>query len=335
MIFRSVRVAAFLAVGAVLFGAEQGWYPHEGGLMKYRVNIRFGEEPDTMPEGWKFGRVSAVATNPQGEVFVFQRGIKADPIIVFDPKGKYLRSWGKGMFGNPHGLRVDRNGDVFVTDNGDHQVMKFSKTGQLLMTLGIKRQAGTNNKTFNRPTDIAFAPAPSTDFYVSDGYGNARVVKFDQNGKYLLDWGRKGKAAGEFNIVHSIAVDSGGTVYVCDRENNRIQLFDPNGKFLRQWTHLGATQNIFITPKDEVWIMTHRDNIENITYDTLAGRIMRVDRVTGRILGAMESPGHWINVSAAGEIFIGSLTGNVFRWYPGWMQGTANSEEGLRPNNQP
>ena len=82
-----------------------------------------------------------------------------------------------------------------------------------------------------------------------------------------------------------------------DRENNRIQIFDANGKFLKQWTHLGATQNIFITPKDEVWVITHRNNIENITYDTLAGRIMRMDLETGKILGAMESPGHWLHVA--------------------------------------
>ena len=131
-----------------------------------------------------------------------------------------------------------------------------------------------------------------------------------------------------------MAVDSKGTVYVSDRENNRIQIFDPNGKFLRQWTHLGATQNIFITPKDEMWIITHRDNIENITYDTLAGRIMRIDLATGKILGAMESPGHWLNASSTGDIYIGSLTGNVFRWYPGWLNQGLGSEEGLRPANQ-
>jgi DNA-binding beta-propeller fold protein YncE len=327
-------LALTLILATAGLAAEQGWYPHEGGLMKYRVNIRFGEEPeDTMPDGWKFGRVSSVATNPAGtEVYVFHRGKKADPLIVFDAKGKYLRSWGKGMFGNPHGLRVDREGNVFVTDNGDHQVMKFTRDGKLLFTLGVKGKAATDNKTFNRPTDIAFGK--NGDFYVSDGYGNSHVVKFSKDGKYLLDWGKRGTGPGEFNTPHSVAVDSKGAVYVSDRENNRIQVFDPNGKFLRQWTHLGATQNIFITPKDEMWIITHRDNIENITYDTLAGRIMRIDLTTGKILGAMESPGHWLNVSSTGEIFIGSLTGNVFRWYPGWLDRGLGSEEGLRPANQ-
>ena len=171
-----------------------------------------------MPAGWKFGRVSSVATNPAGtEVYVFHRGKKADPLIVFDNKGKYLRSWGKGMFGNPHGLRVDRDGFVWITDNGDHQVMKFTKEGKLLMTLGIKGKAGTDSKTFNRPTDVAFAK--NGDFYVSDGYGNSRVVKFSKDGKYLLDWGKKGTKPGEFNTPHSVALDSKGTVYAfSDRE---------------------------------------------------------------------------------------------------------------------
>ena len=297
--------------------AEKGWYPHEGTLMKYRVDIRFGEEPeDTMPEGWKFGRVSGVATDSRGQVFVFQRGPKADPIIVFDSKGNYLRSWGRGMFGRPHGMRVDRDDNVWITDHIDHQVMKFTNDGKLLLTLGIKGQTGTDEKTFDGPTDISFAA--SGDFYVSDGYGNDRVLKFSKDGKFLLTWGQSGTGPGEFDLVHSVAVDSQGRVFVSDRENDRIQIFDGNGKFLRMWTHLGATQNIFITPEDEVWIITHRDHAENINYDTLAGRIMRVDIETGKILGSMESPGHWLNVSRAGEIFIGSLTGNVFRWYPGW-----------------
>ncbi len=312
-------------------GTPQGWYPHEGSLLKYRVNIRFGEEPETMPEGWKFGRVSAVAVDSAGQVSVFQRGKKAAPIVVFDAKGQYLRSWGQGMFGNPHGLRVDRDDHVWVTDNGEHQVMKFSKEGQLLLTLGVKGKAGADDRTFNRPTDIAFAP--NGDFYVSDGYGNSRVVKFSKDAKYLLEWGRRGTGPSQFNTPHSVAVDSKGRVYVSDRENNRIQIFDASGKFLRQWTHLGATQNIFITSKDEIWMITHRNNIENLTYDTLAGRIMVVQPETGAILGSMESPGHWIHVSPRGEIFIASLTGNVFRWYPGWLSQGLGSEEGLEPAN--
>jgi DNA-binding beta-propeller fold protein YncE len=317
---REVVLAALAGSSALAAAQQQGWYPHEGGLLRYRVNIRFGQEPESMPEGWAFGRVSAVACDSAGRVFVFHRGNKADPLIVFDAKGKYLRSWGKGIFGSPHGLRVDKSNNIWVTDTVTHQVMKFTNEGQLLLTLGIKGQPGADAKTFNRPTDVAFTP--SGDFFVSDGYGNSRVVKFSAQGKYLLEWGKRGTGPGEFNLPHVMAVDSKRRLYVSDRENNRIQIFDLNGKFLNQWTHTGATQGMAITPKDELWIVTHRDNIENVTYDTLAGRIMRIGVETGKILGAMESPGHWLELSPAGEIFIGSLTGNVFRWYPGWLKPT-------------
>jgi outer membrane protein assembly factor BamB len=340
---RTITLFAAVGVAVCLMGCAgapepapasmepQGWYPHEGGLLKYRVQIRFGFEPEnTMPKGWYFGRVSAVATDSSGEVYVFQRGEDADPIVVFDKDGKYLRSWGRDLdFGNEHGLRVDPDDNVWITDNGNHQVMKFTREGKLLLTLGVRGESGEDDKHFFRPADITFGPDGSV--YVADGYGNARVVKFSPEGEYITAWGKHGTGESEFNIVHSAAVDSKGTVYVSDRENNRIQIFDADGKFLRMWTHLGATQNIFITLDDEMWIITHRDNIENITYDTLAGRIMNIDMETGRIIGAMESPGHWIHVTPEQYIFIGSLSGNVFRWYPGWMEGKADSEEGLKP----
>ena len=311
------RLAPIFLIAMTATPQPQGWYPHEGGDLKYRVQIRFGKEPDSMPEGWEFGRVSAVANDSAGRVFVFHRNLKIDPLVVFDAGGKYLRSWGKGVFANPHAVRIDRDDNVWLIDTGIHQVMKFTGEGQLLMTLGVKGKAGTDERTFNRPTDVAFAA--NGDFYVSDGYGNSRVLKFSRDGKYLLDWGKRGAGPGEFNLPHQVQLDSKGRVWVSDRENNRIQCFDAGGKFLKQWTHLGATQGISITPRDEMWIITHRTNIENLTYDTLAGRIMKIDLETGRILGSMESPGHWISVSAKGEIFIGSLTGNVFRWYPGWL----------------
>jgi len=299
--------------------AQQGWSAHEGGLLKYRVMIRFGEEPDTLPDGWRFGRVSAVAVDSEGNVYVAQRGPRADPIVVFDASGKYIRSWGKGLFSNPHGLRIDAQGHVWTTDTGYHLVMEFTNDGRLLRTLGTKGKADATRDTFNRPTDVAFLP--NGDFFVTDGYGNSRVVKFSRDGKYLMEWGKRGQGPGEFDTPHVAVVDSHQNVYVSDRENNRIQIFDSNGKFLRQWTHLGATQGMDISPQDELWIITHRNNQENLSYDTLAGRIMRIDVASGRILGSMESPGHWLGLGRNGDIFIASLTGNVFRWYPGWVTG--------------
>ena len=316
-------VALFIATGF----AQQGWYPHEGALLEYRVVIRFGEEPDTMPDGWKFGRVSAVGVDSAGNVYVFQRGAKADPIVVFDSNGKYLRSWGKGLFSSPHGLRIAQSGHVWVTDTGYHLVMEFTNDGKLLRTLGTKGKPGATKDAFNRPTDIAFLP--NGDFFVTDGYGNSRVVKFSREGKYLLEWGKRGKGPGEFDTPHSSVVDSRSNVYVSDRENNRIQIFDANGKFLRQWTNLGATQGMDISPKDELWIITHRNNEENLSYDTLAGRIMHVDIATGKILSSMESPGHWLALGRNGDIFIASLTGNIFRWYPGWVKGMHETSPGV------
>ena len=327
-----IKLFSPLAVAGMLLAQPQGWYPHEGSLLKYRVQIRFGEEPDTMPDGFKFGRVSAVTVDQKGEVYVFHRGKKAPPVVVFDAAGKYLRSWGTGVFGNPHGIRADRNGDIWTVDNGDHQVIKFDRNGKELKRIGIKGQNGNDSKTFFRPTDIAFSP-DGKYIYVSDGYGNSRVVQFTFDGKFVRTWGTPGTGINQFNTVHTIAVDSKGTIYVSDRENNRIQIFTADGKFIKQWTHLGATQNLFITAKDEMWIITHRNNIENLTYDTLAGRIMHIDLASGKIIGAMESPGHWLHVTPENLIFTGSLTGNVFRWAPGWLEKGLGADEGLKPSN--
>jgi len=296
------------------------WPAHEGGLLKYRVQIRFGEEPDTMPDGFKFGRASAVTTDGAGNVYAFQRGPKADPVIVFDSAGKYLRSWGKGVFGTPHGIRIDKAGNVWCVDNGNQQVYKFTPDGTLLQTWGTKGVIGTDDKTFGRPTDIAWDSRGN--FYVSDGYGNSRVVKFDATGKYVTAWGTPGDGPSQFRVVHSIAIDSKDRIYVSDRENNRIQIFDVSGQLLKMWTHLGATQGIFITPRDEMWIITHRNNTENITYDTLAGQLMKIDLESGKVLGSMESPGHELTVTPSGDVYVASLTGNIFKWspMPNWPQ---------------
>lgn len=193
----------------------------------------------------------------------------------------------------------------------------------------MKGRAATDDKTFNRPTDIVFSP-DGKFVYVSDGYGNSRVVKFTYDGQYVTAWANP--APRRASSIPSTGWPSTprAPVFVSDRENNRIQIFDANGRFPQTWTHLGATQNIFITARDHV-VITHRNNIENLTYDTLAGRITKIDKDTGRILGAMESPGHWIHATPENLIFIGSLTGNCFRWYPAWLDKGLGADEGLRP----
>jgi DNA-binding beta-propeller fold protein YncE len=301
----------------------EAWNPHEGGLLKMKVQIRFGVERQAgvaenawkqMPAGWVFGRVSAVSTDAQSNVYVLHRNTTIDPVVVFDANGNYLRSWGKGVIGDPHGIRVDRDNNVWVVDRAG-QIIKYSNDGsKALLTLGIKGKKGTDDKTFDLPTDVAWDSQGNT--YISDGYGNSRVVKFDKNGKFVLTWGTPGSGPSQFSTVHSIQFDSKDRAYVSDRENNRIQIFDTSGKLIKIWNHLGSTQGIWISPKDEMYILTHRNNVENITADTLAGRLMKIDLESGKVLGSMESPGHLMGGSPNGDIFVASLTGNVLRWMP-------------------
>jgi DNA-binding beta-propeller fold protein YncE len=207
-----------------------------------------------LPPDFKFGQVSAVATDSADRVYVFHRG--KHPIMVFDRDGKFLHSWGDDLVKTAHGLRIDRNDNVWVTDIGHHLVMKFDTTGKLLMTLGKKDEPAATHDQFNRPTDVAITPGG--DFYVADGYGNSRVVKFSKEGKYLMEWGKKGTGRGEFNLPHAICLDGQGRVYVGDRENNRIQVFDAEGKFLAQWKEGGAPFGLFRTSDGRLFVADGR-----------------------------------------------------------------------------
>jgi DNA-binding beta-propeller fold protein YncE len=226
----------FIAIAAGSAQAADAKFPD------YRAVPNWAKLPDNV----KLGGVSAVATDSADNVFVFHRG--KQPVLVFDRDGKFLRSWGDEHLKTPHGLRIDRDNNVWVTDMTDHRVLKFDAQGKLLLALGKRGEPGTGPDHFNRPTDVAIAP--NGEFYVSDGYGNSRVVKFSKEGKFIKEWGKKGSGEGEFNLPHSIVLDAKGRVYVGDRENNRVQIFDGDGKFLTQWKALaraaGAVNDIGI-----------------------------------------------------------------------------------------
>jgi DNA-binding beta-propeller fold protein YncE len=196
-----------------------------------------------LPSDFHLGQVSAVATDSADHVYVFHRG--KHPVMVFDRDGKFLRSWGDELVKTAHGLRIDRDDNVWVTDIGHHLVRKFDANGKLLLTLGKKDEPGATHEQFNRPTDVGITP--SGDFYVADGYGNSRVAKFSKEGKYLMEWGKKGTGPGEFNLPHAICLDSQGRVYVGDRENSRVQVFDAEGQFLAQWKEGGSPYGLFLT----------------------------------------------------------------------------------------
>jgi sugar lactone lactonase YvrE len=206
-------------------------------LVDYEVVTGWPE----IPADIKFGHVTGVATDSGDRVYVFFNEPLQTPeqkpsfgqIVVFDRHGKFLRTFGKQHVKSAHGLRIDRDNNVWVTDLGHHLVMKFSSEGELLLKLGTPDHPGDKPDQFNEPTDVAIAP--SGEFFVSDGYGNARVVRFSKEGKYLKEWGKKGTAQGDFNLPHGICLDTQGRVYVADRLNYRIQVFDSEGQFLAEW----------------------------------------------------------------------------------------------------
>lgn len=247
------------------------------------------------------GAASAVATDAKGNILLFHRG--QPPILYLDQPGKVVRSFGDGLFSSAHGLRVDSNENIWVTDNANHTVLKFSRDGTILMTLGEKNVAGEDAKHFNKPTDIAFAS--NGDFYVSDGYGNSRVVKFNKAGEYLLAWGKKGNGPGEFNLPHAVQLDAQGMIYVADRENDRIQVFDGQGKFLRQFGGF-APFGMFITPDQTLFVADGRAN--KVLKMTLDGKLLTSWGSTGPEAGNFQLP-HGISVDRDGAVYVTEING--------------------------
>ena len=209
------------------------------GDFRFRVSESWGN----LPDGWDLREVGGVAVDSKDNVFIFNRG--DHPIVVFDRHGNFLRSWGEGEYPRAHGISIDDEDNVYLTDDGGHFVRKCSIDGKVLFEIGTpgKPAPYMSGKPFHRCTHTALAP--NGDIFVSDGYGNARVHKFSPDGKHLLSWGGPGTGAGEFNIVHNIATDRDGWVYIADRENHRIQVFDQNGRFETQWSNTHRPCGLF------------------------------------------------------------------------------------------
>ncbi len=237
---------------------------------RYSADASWG----TLPGGRTWGATSAVYPAADGNMWIAERcGANScvdqddiDPIILFSPEGEVLRSFGKGMLVWPHGIHVDYQGNVWVTDargngNKGHQVLKFSPQGELLMTLGRAGVAGDGKDTFNGPSDVLVAPGG--DIFVVDGHGadgNNRVVKFAADGTFIKAWGKTGYGPGEFRDPHALAMDSQGRLFVGDRANSRIQIFDQDGTFLEQWTQFGRPSGIFIDINDTIYVADSESN---------------------------------------------------------------------------
>jgi peptidylamidoglycolate lyase len=195
--------------------------------------------------------MSSVAIGPDGNVWTFNRG--KIPVQVYTQDGRLVKYWGDGgLFRNPHTVRFDNNGNLWLVDTQTQTVRKFSYDGKVLLTVGTPDQAGEDETHMNQPNDVAIAP--NGDLYVSDGYGNNRVVVFDKNGKFLRAWGKLGQGPGEFSQPHSLVLDSKGRVYVADRNNSRIQVFDSKGRFLAEWKNIITPWALAITNADEIYV---------------------------------------------------------------------------------
>ena len=261
----------------------------------------------------------AVATGADGNILVLHRG--RQPIMVFAPDGTFVRAWGEGLFSHgkvlgippehrtagesgytavygaggchacgAHAIRVDPDGHVWVVDAPGHVIYKLRETGDVLLQLGTRGVSGAGPDTFNLPTDIAFAP--NGDLYVSDGYGNARIVRFTRDGDYIGEWGSRGTGPGEFGLPHGIAVAGDGRVYAVDRDNSRVQVFDAEGTFLDEWTDLTGVQALFVTG-DHIW----------------AGGALR--DLDGGIVAELADGGggHGMTVAHGGDVFVAQIVG--------------------------
>jgi DNA-binding beta-propeller fold protein YncE len=255
-----------------------------------------------LPDNVTLGAVSAVATDSMDRVYVFHRG--KQPVLVFDRDGKFLRSWGDDRIKTAHGIRIDGDNNVWVTDIGNHQVLKFDPEGKLLLSLGKKGEPGNGPDQFNRPTDVAITP--HGEFYVSDGYGNSRVLKFSKDGKLLKQWGKKGSREGEFDLPHAIVLDAKGRVYVGDRENNRVQVFDADGKFLAQWKESGAPYGLFLTHDNRLFVADGRAHwVKVLDAD---GKALGRWGEKGKEPGQFNLP-HMLCVDSQGAVYVAEVDG--------------------------
>ena len=277
-----------------------------------------------LPADWSFREATSVAVNSEDEVYVFNRG--THPMVIFDSGGNILRYWGEGIFTNPHGVTIGPDGEVYCVDAGDHTVRKFTSDGKLLMTLGEKNQSAPpmSGDPFNLPTHMAIDQR-NGDLYVSDGYGNARVHKYSPDGRHLLSWGESGTAEGQFNVVHYLATDKEGWVYVADRENRRIQIFDSNGNFETQWVNMSRAACIYIDHRREQLVyvgefhcgigpnsMGHNLGPRVSIIDTHGNILARLsERTFGDAPGQFYSP-HGIAVDSKGDIYVAEVSWNDY-----------------------
>jgi hypothetical protein len=321
------------------------------------------------PDGRKWGEVIRVHVAPDGHIWVFHRcfndkpagdatcvnrGDANPPILEFDPAGGLIGSFGVGLFAHPHGFTVDQAGNIWTTDTNDEEtvlgmpardangvvlgqsVLKISRTGKVLMTIGTPGVRGTGPDTFDRPTGVSIAP--NGDVFVADGHsGNrsnsARVVKYSPAGRFIKTWGRLGAEPGNFSDPHDLYVGgSRGYVYVADRQNSRIQVFDQDGRFNAAWRQFGQPSSVYVDAHDNIYVgATYQDpargNVMRATPGPNDRAIVVGNAITGELKYLIPDPGDLskmtdtgtsasgIAVDEQGSIFAADVGFNNLRKY--------------------
>jgi len=284
----SIKSAQRVAFFILLFAGFQTFaqpYPNP-----YRVVENWAK----LPNGRIMGAVGDISIDPDGvHIWAIIRcdatapgrfgdeclDSDLDPVLKFDQKGNVVESFGGGMFIWPHGIDVDVDGNVWVTDavnekrkpegTRGHQVVKFSQNGEVLMVLGTPGIAGSGEYEFNAPSDVVVAD--NGDIFVADGHHrntNNRVMKYSSDGTFIKSWGKTGYGPGEFRQLHALAIDSRGRLFVADRFNNRLQIFDQEGNFIAQWTQFGRPSGVFFDDQDNIYVSdSESDDVQNPGYE--------------------------------------------------------------------
>lgn len=250
-----------------------------------------------LPANLYLGEGIGVATNSKGHIFVYTRSQRTR-LFEFDQNGTYVREIGGGLYGFvfAHAVRVDSQDNIWAVDEGANMVIKFNPQGRVLMTLGRRPEpsdataappppeANPGKYIFDRPTDVGWDPAGN--IFVSDGYGNSRVVKYDKNGRFIAAVGSKGSAPGQFNLPHTLAVDAKGNVYVGDRSNRRIQVFDDDLAFKAIYDNVGAPWAVCVSPGPHQYLFSSNSypDANDSTLSTVTGEIYKME-LDGTIVG--------------------------------------------------
>lgn len=250
-----------------------------------------------------------VSADASGNIHIFQRGDAADPIIVVDPDGNVLRSFGKGLFARPHSVRVDPAGNVWAVDSNTSKVVKFSADGEVLLEIDVG-DVPDPDAVSCAAADVAFGNDGLV--YVADGYCNARIVVYDPNGRKVGEWGRAGTGPGEFNLPHGIAVSPEGDVYVADRENGRVQWFSSEGDYLGEWAYGGRVLSVAFSPDGEFYVSAEPKDAPQM----VEAIMLKIDRADGSVIGRIDDFGHEIEVGADGSLLPARMSAPIVVYRP-------------------